>query len=94
MKSEESNLRERRKVVENKADRLKNYLKNMLLTAGKDKVEGAKAKISITKGRESIQIVDVNKLLQYPVVWKEYQYIEANVSKNRIRLIDGCRRQS
>lgn len=87
MKAEETHLHERRKVVENKADRLKGYLMNMLVAAGKDKIEGAKAKISITKGRESIVILDTEKLRTYPSVWKEYKYVEDNVNKTEIGLL-------
>lgn len=87
MKNEEDHLKERRHTIEHKAERLKFYLMNMLTAAGKDKIEGTKAKISITKGRESIVISDAEKLIAYPSVWKEYKYVEDNVSKTEVGLL-------
>lgn len=81
MKNEELHLAARRHTIENKADRLKAYLQNMLTAAGKNKIEGSKAKISITKGRESVVITDAEKLIAYPDVWKPYDFSEKNISK-------------
>jgi len=87
MTTEKKHLAERIKVIENKAERLKSYLMNMLVAAGKDKVEGTRAKISITKGRESIYISDPEKLTTYPSVWKPYEFSEKNVSKTEVGLL-------
>jgi len=85
MKAEELHLKERRKVIENKADRLKSYLLSMLTAAGKDKIEGTKAKISITKGRESVEIEGVEGLKKIEQVWKPYVYDIDHVSKTVVK---------
>lgn len=87
MTTEKKHLAERIKAVENKAERLKSYLMNMLTAAGKDKIEGARAKISITKGRESIQIENVEALSEILGIWKPYKFDEDNVNKTEVKML-------
>ena len=53
LKSEETNLSERRKSAERKADNLKKYLTSCLDAVNRDKLETARAKVSF---RKSIQV--------------------------------------
>lgn len=53
MKAEESNMAERRKAAERKIDNMKKYLSSCLDTAGRDKMETAKVRLSF---RKSVQV--------------------------------------
>lgn len=61
LKSEESNLSERRKSAERKADNLKKYLASCLDAVNKDKLETTRAKVSFRKSVQ-VSILDEAKL--------------------------------
>lgn len=58
LKDEEKRLAERRKVRENKVDRLKSYAFGAMKKAGLDKAETVDLKVSIAKNPPSLKILD------------------------------------
>lgn len=59
MREYEYEMRERRRVVENRADRLREYLKSNMQNLGIKKIKGPEFTISIRKSPDSVVIDDV-----------------------------------
>ena len=61
-KAEEKRIAERRRALENKADRIRQYMKDALLSAGIDKVDAGTFSVRVGLSQGSLQIDDQSKL--------------------------------
>lgn len=64
IKVRETDLRERRSRYERKADAMKSLIKSVMDSADLDKMTLAEATLSITKPRESVEVLNVEELPQ------------------------------
>ena len=64
IKDEEQRLAQRRKVLENKADWLKYYLKDSMINANLDKVEGTVLTVSLRKSPPSVKVISEDDIPQ------------------------------
>ena len=99
MKAEEASMRERRKVLENAAERLKEYMKSAMQATGSEKIETARNRISFRRS-EKVMIDDEDVFVQWA---QEYNpdlltYKEPEPNKTVIKKIiaggqpiEGCR---
>lgn len=62
---EKKRIDARKKVKENKLERMKEYLKNCMLQTGREKIETAKVKLSIRNNAESVSIADEKAFTEY-----------------------------
>lgn len=62
---EKKRIDARKKVKENKLERMKEYLKNCMLQTGREKIETAKVKLSIRNNAESVSIYDEKAFTEY-----------------------------
>lgn len=93
LKAEAKRLVERAKVRENKADRMREYLKSCLEGAGVTKVRAAHFNVSIMKGKE-ILIIDDEKKIPNPF-WvqpeKELDKAAVKLALQAKEEVDGAR---
>lgn len=80
-KDEEKRLAERRKVLENKLNRYKEYVKKNMEQMGLQKIETPLGVLSICKVRSSIEIIDESMI---PSEYKTQTIVES-VDKNAIK---------
>ena len=85
LKAEEKALRERRTAVENKAERLTEYLKWELRTAGIDRVDGARARVALRKNPPRVVVRSLEALRTVAEAWKPYRYDESNLDKTWLK---------
>ena len=80
-KDEEKRLAERRKVLENKLDRYKEYVKKNMEQMGLQKIETPLGVLSISKVRASVEVIDES------MISNEYktQTVVQTIDKNAIR---------
>ena len=62
LKAREEAIAERRRAMENSADRMKVYLKSMLEKTGVKKVEGPLFRISLAKAPAAVQVLDETQI--------------------------------
>jgi hypothetical protein len=86
LKAEEKSLKERRATVENKAERLSEYLMNELRLAGLNKVDGTRARISLRRNPPRVVVRSLEALRRIESAWKPYKYDESNVDKTWLKL--------
>jgi chromosome segregation ATPase len=79
IKAEEKALAERRRLKENKVERLKSYLADCLKGAGKDKFETARCQVKFRKS-ESVEI-DEGKFFE--IYGTESDYVRAKYEPNK-----------
>jgi hypothetical protein len=82
----EKRMRDRRKAIENKAARLRDYLRDGLQTAGMKKAQNAHVCVSLAKLPASVRIVDEAAIP--PEFWREKITREPN--KTAIKDAGGC----
>lgn len=92
IKEEADNLRKRAKVMENRAERLREYVANSLLASHETKFEGVRVAYSFRRS-ESVEVLDLEK------VPSEYLKTKTEVSADKVAIkkvlkegntIDGC----
>lgn len=76
----------RAKSLANKANSLREYLKNSMAATGHNKVNAADIAVSLAKTPASVKIVDENLI---PVSFWDVKEIKS-ISKSRIKEIGGC----
>ena len=86
LKAEEKALKERRAAVEHKAERLTEYLMHELRTAGVDRVDGVRARISLRRNPPRVVVRSLEALRAVANAWKPYRYDESNLDKTWLKL--------
>lgn len=91
IREEEKTLAERRKAKENKAERLKDYIRQSMEASGKQKVETARNRVRIGKPSVRVCVTSLPLLKSNPNFWKPYDYRESNLDKAGIKslLLEG-----
>lgn len=86
IKAERDALGERQQAKAHKADRLKDYIRQSMVLAGKKKIETARNRVSIGKPTPRVDITSIDALRAAPDVWKPYDYgKETNVDKAKLK---------
>lgn len=65
IKAEEKRLQEKRKIIENKKENLKKYLKDQMEILDKKKIKTDLFSFNISKNRASLKIIDETKIPEY-----------------------------
>jgi hypothetical protein len=86
IKQAEKNMSERRKVIENKVESLKKYIKNEMIRTGINKISYTYFNISLSKTKKSVEIIDEELIPE--------EFIRTTTKKepdkNAILLAGGC----
>lgn len=85
IKAEEEALSQRRKTLEGSCDRLKDYIRDAMSSAGKNKVETSRNSVRVGALSESVKVVDVEALKTRNDVWRPYSYTASNVNKESVK---------
>lgn len=85
IEAEKKNLEQRLKTLEGSRDRLKDYIRDAMTTAGKNKVETARNSVKLGAVSESVKVVDAEALKARNDVWAPYKYTASNVRKEEVK---------
>lgn len=85
MKKEKEKLAARQQACEGKAERIKHFLLLSMNKMALKKVGGIRATVSRSDGRESVAILDANRLYQNSAVIKPRVLKESDIDKTKIK---------
>ncbi len=86
IKDAEDKMRERRKIMESKIERLKDYLKSQMMITGITKIKCPYFEVSISKTKSIVEILDFDKIPKEFIVEKT----TFTPDKNLIHEAGGC----